>query len=270
MNKTGSRFIDIGFMDTLAAGDSPLHRLDPRAKLVTTLIFMTTVISFDKYTLSALIPFFIFPVIQVSIGGLPPGFLLRKVLLVLPFAILIGIFNPFLDREILVRIGALQISGGWLSFVSILMRSLLTVAAALILIAVTGFGAVCSALSRLGVPKPFVVQLMFLYRYLFVLTDEGVRMKRAITLRSYGSGKLGFKTFASVVGNLLLRTLDRAQRIHQAMYCRAFDGEIRLMRPLRFGKSERMYVAGWSLLFVLMRFFNVSRMLGEGLVELII
>lgn len=270
MTKIGSRFFDIGYMDTLAACDSPLHRLDPRAKLITTLIFMVTVISFDKYAFSALIPFFIFPVVQVSIGGLPAGYLLRKVLLVSPFAILIGIFNPLLDRDILVHIGALQISGGWLSFFSILTRALLTVTAAFILIAATGFTAVCTALARLGVPRPFVVQLMFLYRYLFVLTDEAARMIRAISLRSFQAGGMGFKTFVSVMGHLLLRTLDRAQRIHLAMFCRAFDGEIRLMRPLKIGNKELVYMLGWSSLFIVMRLYNVSRILGEGILGMIV
>ena len=269
MAKIENQFLDIGYMDTLAAGDSFLHRLDPRAKLITTLIFMVAVLSFDKYALSALVPFFIFPAAQISMGELPAGYLLRRVLLVSPFAILIGIFNPLLDRGILIHMGAIQVSGGWVSFFSIVTRSLLTVTAALILIATTGFIAVCTALARLGVPRPFVAQLMFLYRYLFVLTHEAVRMRRAISLRSLPARGLGFKTFIPLIGHLLLRTLDRAQRIHLAMFCRAFDGEIHLMRPLKVGPRGWMYMIGWLLLFTAMRLVNVSRLLGGGIMEMV-
>jgi cobalt/nickel transport system permease protein len=262
MTKIGSHFFDIGYMDTLASGDSPLHRLDPRAKLITTLAFIVTVVSFDKYALSALIPFFIFPIVQISVGGLPPGYLLRKILLVSPFAVLIGIFNPLMDREILFQIGSINVSGGWLSFFSILTRFLLTVTAALILIATTGFNAVCMALARLGVPRPFVVQLMFLYRYLFVLTDEAARMVRAISLRSFNSSGMGFKTFVSMMGHLLLRTMDRAQRIHMAMLCRGFDGHIRIIRSMEIGCKEIVFAISWSVLFVILRFYNMPKMLG--------
>lgn len=262
MAQIDQRFLDIGQMDTLAAGDSALHRLDPRAKLITTLVFIVTVVSFDKYTLSALVPFCLFPVVLISAGNLPARYIARKVLLVSPFAVLIGIFNPLMDRGILFCMGPVCISGGWVSFFSILLRFTLTVTAGLILIALTGFNAVCLALEKLGVPKPFVVQLLFLYRYIFVLTGEGARMVRARSLRSFGSSGMGFKTYSSMIGHLLLRTLDRAQRIHLAMCCRGFDGHIRVSRSLKMGARDFGFMAGWSLLFVVLRCYNIPMQLG--------
>ena len=73
MNELGKNLVDIGYMDTLAAGDSPLHRLDPRAKILTTFLFLAAVVSFNKYEVSALAPFFLYPVFLVAVGGLPPG-----------------------------------------------------------------------------------------------------------------------------------------------------------------------------------------------------
>ena len=148
-------------MDTLSSQQTAVHQLDPRAKLLTTLVFVVTVVSFDKYEISSLIPFFIYPVVLCAIGNIPPSFLIRKLVVVSPFAILLGIFNPLLDREILIRLAGLEISGGWVSFASILIRFVLTVGVALTLIAVTGFNAVCMALEKLKVPKIFVVQLLF-------------------------------------------------------------------------------------------------------------
>ncbi len=263
MAKIDSGFLDIGYMDTLAGGDSRLHRLDPRAKLVTTLVFIVAVVSFDKYALSALIPFFLFPMVLIAASGLPVRYLIKKVMIVTPFALLIGIFNPLLDREIVIQIGSIPISGGWVSFFSILIRFALTVTAALVLIALTGFNAVCMALEKLGTPRPFVVQLLFLYRYLFVLTEEAVRMVRARSLRSFRSGAMGFAAFASLIGHLLLRTLDRAQRVHLAMCCRGFDGHIRMIKPMHIGWREIVFTIGWSGLFVCMRRFNLPVKIGE-------
>jgi cobalt/nickel transport system permease protein len=144
-------------MDTLSSQQTSIHQLDPRAKLITSLVFITTVISFGKYEISALIPYFVYPVFLGVMGNVPPVYLLKKLLLVSPFAVMIGIFNPLMDRDILVSLGGIEISGGWVSFVSILIRFVLTVGAALTLIAVTGFNTVCMALDKLGTPRVFVI-----------------------------------------------------------------------------------------------------------------
>jgi len=268
MGTIDRHFFDIGYMDTLSSQQTGVHQLDPRAKLLTTLVFVVIVVSFGKYEISALIPFFIFPVVLCTIGNVPPGYLFKKLVLVSPFAILLGIFNPLLDRDILIRLAGMEISGGWVSFGSILIRFVLTVGVALILIAVTGFNAVCMALEKLGVPKIFVVQLLFLHRYMFVLIDEAARIFRARSLRSFGGEGSGIKSYGSLVGQLLLRTMDRAQRIYLAMSCRGFEGQIHVMRPLRIGSREVGFIFGWSLTFVLLRFYNLPVLLGRIMTEL--
>ncbi|MBU1124994.1 MAG: cobalt ECF transporter T component CbiQ [Candidatus Omnitrophica bacterium] len=268
MNNIGKNSFDIGYLDTLAAGDSSLHHLDPRAKLITTCAFIITVVSFDKYALAVLIPFFIYPVALISIGGLPAEYLLKKAFLVCPFAVLVGIFNPLVDREIIFHIGAIGIPGGWVSFLSILLRFVLTVTAALILVSLTGFNRVCEALLQLGVPKAFVVQLLFFYRYIFVLTDEAERMVRARSLRAFNASAMGLRNFISLAGHLLLRTLDRAERIYRAMCCRGFDGHIRIIRSSKIRCQEVVFASAWLFVFVLLRFFNVSLKIGDVIMGL--
>ncbi len=250
-------------MDTLSAGDSPLHRLDPRAKLITTLLFIVTVVSFDKYTLSAFLPFFLYPAALITSGKIPARYIINKVLLVCPFAILIGIFNPIIDTQILFHIGNMEVSDGWVSFFSIIIKSLLTVSAALILISLTGFNAVCEALIKLGIPRPFVIQLLFFYRYLFVLTDEAQRMDRARALRSFNTSSMKLYTFSSFIGHLLLRTLDRAERIYLAMCSRGFNGHIHMTKTIKNTWKEFSFVAVWVSLFLLFRLYNIPVLLGD-------
>ena len=256
---------DLGYMDTLSSGNSPLHRLDAGAKVIATFAFIIAVVSFDRYAVSALTPFFLYPVALCALGNVPLVFILRKVAAVLPFAVLIGIFNPFIDTGIMFQAGPLAVSGGWVSFISILMRFALTVSAALLLVAVTGFYSVCASLEKFGVPRVFVVQLLFVYRYLFVLADESQKMSRARLARSFTSSPPGLKVFAPLVGQLLLRTLDRAERVYRAMACRGFDGTIYPAKKVVSGYAGVIFAAGWIILFVVFRFYNIPLLAGSAL-----
>lgn len=262
MAKIDTSFFDIGQLDRLAQGHTAIHRLDPRAKLVTTIAFLVAVVSFPKYEVSALLPFFIYPVVLVTMGQLPAGFILQKIVIVAPFAFMIGVFNPFLDREIVLHLGPLAVSGGWLSFLSILLRFTLTVGTAFLLIATTSFHGLCLALLRLGAPKILTVQFLFLYRYIFVLGGEAMRLVRARALRSFGKRGLGIKVFTSIIGHLLLRTLDRAQRVHRAMLSRGFDGEVRVLRPPRLRAVDVLFTLGWLAIFAAMRLYNLPQFVG--------
>ncbi|PLY00309.1 MAG: cobalt ECF transporter T component CbiQ [Desulfuromonas sp.] len=269
MAKLELAFFDLGTLDTLAYSDSPVHRLDPRVKVVVVLTFILTVASYGRYEVTSMLPLALFPWLLISLGGLPLGYLARKVLLVAPFALFIGIFNPLLDQTPYLSIGDLEISGGWLSFASILLRFVLTVSSALILIATTSFPGVCRALERLGAPRVFAVQLLFLYRYLFVLVEEGARMVRARKLRSQPGRGEGFRSLIPLLGQLLLRTLARAQRIHQAMLCRAFDGEFRSTHREHFGRQETLFLCGWCGFFLLARLYPLPQLFGKLFLELI-
>ncbi len=254
--------IDLKRLDLLADGDSPIHVLDPRAKVIVTFVYIVSVVSFGRYELDSLLPFFIFPIVMVALSNLPPLYLVGKIALVCPIVLLVGLFNPVFDRAVLYQIGQLEISGGWVSLASLLIRSLLTVGAAFILVGTTGFTAICQALERLGIPQLFAVQLLFLHRYLFVLADETGRASRARELRSCGTRGLGVVSFSSLAGHLLLRTWQRAERIHTAMLARGFVGRFHAHRQSRFGTAELCFIFGWSSLFVALRNFNISGTLG--------
>ncbi len=261
--------LDFKRLDNLANSDSPIHRLDPRAKVLTTLVFIVAVVSFGRYELSALLPFFVFPAAVIGIADLPAGYIARKVALLCPFALMVAIFNPLFDRAVMLRLGPVGISGGWISCASILLRASLTVGAAIILLAVTGFPAICRALERLGMPPAFAVQLLFLYRYIFVLTEEGGRAARARELRSCGRKGLGMRVYGALLGSLLIRTWQRAERIHMAMLARGFTGAFHTRHTFRFGTRETVFLFGWSALFIFLRFQNLPQLLGTLLTGIV-
>ncbi len=262
MSDLRSSLIELGAMDQLSRLDTPVHRRDPRAKLLTALAFILVTVSFGKYEISALLPLLFFPVAMASLGRVPLGLIGRKLLFAAPFVLFVGLFNPFFDHQAVARLGGVILTGGWVSFASILLRSALTLSVALLLVAVTGMPALCAAMERLGVPRAFAVQLLFLYRYLFVLAEEALRMTRARELRSFGRRGRGMRAASSMLGHLLLRTLDRAERIYHAMKSRGFTGEVRVLRPMRPGWGDAAFVLGWCAFFAAVRTWNLPRLAG--------
>ncbi len=263
MTDIARSFDDLNFLDYLSTGNSFLHRLDPRAKLLTIMGFIFAVVSFPRYEISSLLPFFFFPAVMIPLAEIPARYLMKKYLFLLPFAVLIGIFNPLFDRETILFIGPLAMSGGMVSFFSILIRFTLTVLAAFILVAVTGFNGICLALERFRVPRVFCIQLMMLYRYIFVLSAEAVKMARARELRSFGKKGQGIHSFAPLIGHLLLRTWDRARRVHTAMLSRGFHGEFYARRPLSLKAYDVVFCLAWLSLFIIFRLYDVPSIIGK-------
>lgn len=261
-------WIDIGRMDELSRMASPMHRLDARAKTLVTLAFIVAVVSFPLHSVSALTPFILFPVTLLALGQIPFLPILKKILIAAPFALVVGIFNPFLDREPAAMIGSVTVTGGWLSFCSILLRFVLTVGAALALVACTGMNRLGAGLERLGVPRLFVVQLLFLYRYLFVISDEGGKMLRSVELRSGQARALPLRTYGSLIGTLLLRSMDRAERVYRAMVARGFEGDIRVLRPSAFQWTDGVFIAAWLAFFIAARVWNLADGMGRLLTSL--
>lgn len=125
------------------------------------------------------------------------------------------------------------------------------------------------AMVKLGMPRIFAVQLLMLYRYIFVLVDEGFRMHQARALRSFRGRGMSLQTFSHLVGQLLLRTMDRAQRIHLAMLCRGFDGTIRLQRSLQITRTDLFFLLLCCALLAAMRAFDLPLLLGHFLTGLL-
>jgi cobalt/nickel transport system permease protein len=258
------QYFNIGRLDRLSYGETCVHRLDPRAKVIATMLFLFTVISFPKYEVVALVPFFLFPVLLMTIGEIPVWFIFKKVMLVSPFAIFIGIFNPILDTRTAVVIFGVSLSAGWISFLSILLKFTLTISTALLLIATTSFPGVCHAFRRLGFPSLFISQLFFLYRYLFVLMEEVMRIIRARDMRSFGRRGTGVKVFVRLVGILFLRTVDRAERIYYAMLSRGFQGDIPTLKRSRMAAADLTFMATTIAFLGVFRFFRVTEGIGRA------
>lgn len=257
---------ELSRIDVFARQDTWIHRIDARAKVLATFVFLLCVVSFPRYAVLPLLPFVIFPVVIASLGRLPLGWLVQRLLVASPFALMVGIANPLVDQTPVAILPGHSIAAGWLSFASIGLRFLLTTAVALLLIATTGMPAICEALRQLRIPEAFVTQLQLLYRYLFLLGEEAMRMERARDLRSCGRRGTGLWVSGTLLGALLLRTVARANRIYAAMLLRGFEGTIRPASLRALTRRDLVFLLGWSTAFLICRQVPVGELLGHAVI----
>lgn len=261
MASLAAALLDLRELDRLALQDSPVHRLDARAKALATAAFLGVLASYGRLEVSALLPCALYPVVLASLGGVPAGLVARKVLLGLPFLLVLGAFLPLLERAPALELGGRTVSAGWLAFLSLLLRGTLAVAASTVLVAATGLGDLGAALHRLGLPRAFVQQLLLLHRYLFLLGEETERRLAARALRAHGR-PLRWAEFPAFAGPLLLRSWERAERVHAALLARGFRGTLPARTSPRFGRREWLFLAGWLAFFAACRALPLARLAG--------
>ncbi len=249
-----SDHLHIRTLDLISLRDTPVHRIDPRVKLLLTLLFSFFVVSFPRYEIEGLLPYFLYPVFLLLLGRVPVGFVMKRLLVLSPFVVLVGIFNPLLDRHP-YEVGGMVMAGGWVSFASIVMRFILTAGAFILLSATTSIPSLSFAMEGIGFPRVFSLQIILLYRYIFVLGEEVYRVFRAREVRSFGR-PLRAGDLADMMGSIFMRTLDRSERVHRAMVSRGFDGRIRRPRAGRIRGRDILFFAIFLSLFISFRFYG--------------
>lgn len=250
-------------LDLLGYGDSCVHRLDSRVKVLLALVFTACVTSFPKYAVTPLVPFLAFPVVLGVLGGVPAGLVLRMLAAAAPFAVLVGVFNPWLDRHSVSLFGGRSVSAGWLSFASIVLRFVLTMSMLLVLTATTSWPGLLHGLLRLRVPAALVTQLHFLYRYLFVLVDEGDRMGHARALRDPDRRWPRLPVAVRMLSSLLGRAWDRSERIYQCMKVRGFRTDFPSRHRERIRLADAVFLVLASAGCVALRVLPVTEWAGR-------
>ena len=262
MNKMEKALAELGTMDELSAMESPIHRLHAGAKLAVTVAYIVTVMSFHKYDLSGLVPMLLWPVLLFQISGIPVGTCFYKLRIVLPLVMAVGLFNPFFDREIILRIGSLSVSGGVISMLTLMLKGVLCLMASFLLVATTPFDKICAALRAVHFPKMLVTLLLLTYRYVGVLTRELAVMTEAYHLRAPGQKGIHISAWGSFLGQLLLRSMDRAQDLYAAMLLRGYDREFKYAEERGFALKDAAYLLLSVSFFLLLRFADLSGLLG--------
>jgi cobalt/nickel transport system permease protein len=227
----------------------------PVAKIIVTLGFLVSVAGIPKNDLQALFPFFFYPVIFLSLTAVSSStlFLLLRIALIPVF--FLGLIPVLLDG-----FASLQ---SWTVFIMLTLKVILTVTSTYLLAATTKASDLFSSFRRLGVPKIICLQLSLTWRYIDLMLEEVQRITKAHSLRSNGKKGIEPRLWGPLLGQLLLRSHARADRVYDAMRLRGFDGEYRADAIRHFGLSDAVFLLLCLISFIFFRIINVPLLLGN-------
>lgn len=241
-----------GFLDKFSERDSPIHRLDPRSKFIAALVMIVALTQINERQAWLFIPMLVLILLPVFLARIPMGFILRKSLILLPMVVMVAIFLPFFrgDEELFsISLGELYIPvwrEGAVQFALIVAKTFLAFFALASLTATTPFSRMLAGWRRLGLPRALVSIMSFMYRYIFVLIDEGQRLQRARLSRSCrGHPWLALRAFSNQVGVLFIRSYERGERTYSAMLARGFNDTFYPGDHLKFRWQDVCYLSGY-------------------------
>ncbi|MBP1910072.1 cobalt ECF transporter T component CbiQ [Methanolobus bombayensis] len=227
-------------IDAYSSMDSPIHRFDPRAKIVsfTFLIFSLVFVNDIRVAFSGLV--FSFFILLVS--RLPPGFALKRIRMVFFFLFPLLLVMPLTveGREI-ANISGISVTLDGLIFASlIIMRALAAVTLALTMLATTRFDMTMKTLYALKIPGTLVQMLMFTYRYIFVITDEFSRMWESMECKGFSlkANYHGLSIFGNMLGMIIIKSYDRTRRVYESMVSKGYSGRPRTLVHLKMSAKD--------------------------------
>ena len=263
MEKLTNAQLELREMDDLAAAESPVHRLNPLCKLLVTVFYIVTVVSFPKYDLSGLVVMVLYPVVLFQAAGIPVSLCFHKLRVVLPLVCAVGLVNPFLDHTPLIPLGTVTISGGVVSMITLMLKGVFSLMASFLLIATTSIDTLCAALRMLHMPDILTTLLLLTYRYIGVMLEEVSIMTEGYALRAPGQKGIHISAWGSFLGQLLLRSMDRAEELYGSMVLRGFRGEYHYARLEGMKGRDWLFGAVCFGLFAAARWMNLPALLGS-------
>lgn len=262
MNKLQKAQREFQEMDAIAAQDSPIHRLHPLCKLLVTIAYIAVVVSFDKYDLSGLAAMVFYPILLFEISGIPVRTCFHKLRIVLPLVCAVGLVNPFFDKVPMLRLGSMIVTSGTISMLTLMLKGVFSLMASFLLIATTPIDSLCAALRRIHVPSILTTLLLLTYRYIGVMLEQVAIMTEAYHLRAPGQKGIHISAWGSFLGQLLLRSMDRAEELYHSMQLRGFTGEFYYADVPKMRLSSILYAAACLMLFIVARSVPIAALLG--------
>ncbi len=254
MSKMNSALYEINHLSTLASKDQWMNKIHPLVKLVITIVYIATVVSINKYNLSGILVMGAYPIAVFILGELSFIESLKKVRIILPFVCIVGIFNPFFDRSVLFIMGNMPVTTGMVSMLTLMIKGVLSVLASYLLIATTTIEKICHALRLLRIPQIITTQILLTYRYITVLLQEANSIMQAYSLRAPNQKGVHYKVWGPLAGQLLLRSIDKANVVYESMTIRGYKGEFYYPNMKKCQAKDYLYLIIWLIIFALLKF----------------
>lgn len=226
--------------ETFAFGDSAIHRLDPRLRVVFAGLLSILTAILNRFP--AVIFAVFLALVLIGASRLPVRQVLARLAVVNGLVLFIWLILPWtFEGTPVVGIGPLV--GSWEGIrlcALITLKSNAIILALIALVATMPVATLGYALHHLHLPDKLVYLLLMTYRYIFVIETEYQQLARAARIRCFkpGTNLHTYKTYAYMVGMLFVRASARAQRVHQAMVCRGFSGKFYCLHEFAFKSSD--------------------------------
>ncbi|MGR5449079.1 energy-coupling factor transporter transmembrane protein EcfT [Vibrio sp. PID23_8] len=251
-------------IDDYSRKDNFITQLDPRAKIISALVVLIAIVSQGSYSVTSLLPLLLFPVVIMALADIPFKFLSGKLLVMLPFSLMLGVLNPLLDQGQWLTPWGSVVSSGWLSLISIVLRVLLCVSISLLLFSSTGIKPIVTALQRMKVPRVLTTQIYLLYQFFFVVAEEFIAMLQAYSLRKVKKeNAVPFGFYSQLLKILFVKSMNRCIRIHQGMLARGFTGQLHEHTSLSWQMKDSLWTAFWLFFSFICWKYNVVTLLGS-------
>lgn len=267
MNRASQAWSEIMAMNQLSEADSPIHRLHPTAKLLAFVAYIFTVVSFPKYNLTGLLVMVLYPVLLYQRSEIPVSTCFYKLRFVLPLVAAVGIANPFLDRAPFSLAGLIFLPRGCVSMVTLMLKGIFSLMISFLLVATTKVEALCASLRRLHVPEVIVTLFLLTYRYVAVLMEQVAIMLDAYMLRAPGQNGIHISAWGSFLGQLLLRSMDKAGELYQSMILRGFDGSFSHLDMPKLKKQDWQFLLISFACFLAARTVDLTTLFGSLVVR---
>jgi cobalt/nickel transport system permease protein len=211
-------------LESWSGRDSALHARDPRVKILLLVAYLAALGTTPRTPALTALCYAAPLAAALAAARLPAGALLLRAAAVLPFSAIFAVFS-FMAGEA----GRAE---------ALLVKSFLSAAAVLVVAGSTPLPKLLWGFEALGAPRFLILVVQFLYRYLFVISEQAQHMRLAARSRGSGSRRLGFRSAAGAIAVLFARSCARAEGIHDAMLARGSAGEIRLLAGARAGARD--------------------------------
>lgn len=263
MSKVNQAIREIHHIDDQTLARDRMKSIHPVAKLLVTVVYMVFVVSHKKYDIGGMLPLVIYPLVMMILLDISISRGIKRLKVAFFFVFMMGIANVFFDKQVLFTFAGISVTGGMISMITLWIKALFTVAAVYILMEITSMVSICYALCNLKVPKVLVTAFMLTYRYLVLMLKEVDRVMTAYSMRAPGQKGVHMKAWGSLAGNMLLRTIDRGQRVYECMVMRGFDGAFYLQEKIETLTPSVLYVGVWCVVLTILQFLPVFELVGR-------
>lgn len=263
MSKIDQAMQGIHHMDQAAGADKWINNVHPLSKLLVTLVYIIVLVSYEKYNIIGLMGMCLYPIIIAIIGEIPMIESIKQIRIMLLLVCIIGIANPIFDRVEIGRMGDFVITSGMVSMMTLVIKGVLAVLASYMLIVTTTIEKICYAMRMIHIPKAVVTLILLIYRYLTVLLKEVARMTQAYHLRAPKQKGIHISAWGPFVGQLLLRTIDRAETVYESMLLRGYNGEFTGSQEKAIKAGDVVYVFFFTALILLLRALPIFAIVGN-------